>query len=156
MNYTVVFDVLSSGYRQWWFPALGLLFVAIGTALLLVRRRFPSGLAQVLPYFFLTFSILWTTIVFVVTFGDYRSLSSALRERRCQVVEGMITDFNPMPYSGHQNESFNVDGRRFAYSDYNLTAGFNRTRSHGGPIGNGIRVRIHYLGSEIARLEIAY
>src|SRR5713101_5485181 len=32
-DYTTVFDVTQSGYRQWWFAAFGLIFVAVGLAL---------------------------------------------------------------------------------------------------------------------------
>ncbi len=60
-----------------------------------------------------------------------------------------------MPVNGHKDESFIVDGQRFTYSDFVGTAGFNHTRSQGGPIHNGIHVRIHHVGNEIARWEIA-
>jgi hypothetical protein len=64
---------------------------------------------------------------------EYRSLASALTSGRVQVVEGPVTDFMPLPPTGKGYESFVVSGRRFSYSDYNLTAGFNNTPSHGGP-----------------------
>jgi hypothetical protein len=48
-----------------------------------------------------------------------------------------------------------VHGVRFQYSDYVITAGFNNTSSHGGPIREGLPVRIWYLDGEILRLDIA-
>jgi hypothetical protein len=60
-----------------------------------------------------------------------------------------------MPREGHADESFVVGGRRFSYSDYSVTPGFNNTRSHGGPIDNGVYVRITHRGNTILRLEIA-
>ncbi|MBV9128726.1 MAG: hypothetical protein JO117_11650 [Verrucomicrobia bacterium] len=60
-----------------------------------------------------------------------------------------------MPYTGHQMEWFVVDGRRFEYSDYVIVPGFNNTASHGGPIRQGLQVRVHYVGNNIARLEVA-
>jgi len=59
-----------------------------------------------------------------------------------------------MPYSGHAMESFTVSGVPFSYSDYIPKAGFNQTSSHGGPIHEGLPVRIWYVGNEIVKLEI--
>ena len=71
------------------------------------------------------------------------------------MTEGVISDFHMMPASGHENEWFVVNGKRFEYSDYAMTAGFNNTASHGGPIRKGLQVRVHHVGNEIAKLEIA-
>ena len=51
-------------------------------------------------------------------------------------------------------ESFAVGGHRFSYSDYVVTSGFHNTASHGGPIHDGLDVRVSYLGNLILRLEI--
>jgi hypothetical protein len=61
-------------------------------------------------------------------------------------VEGEVSDFHPMPYSGHQNETFAVNGVQFSYSDYVVNPCFNNTVSHGGPIREGIRVRVTAAG----------
>src|SRR5262245_32044716 len=47
-----------------------------------------------------------------------------------------------LPECGQAKESFVVNGRRFEYSDYTATAEFNHARSHGGPMREGIHVRI--------------
>jgi len=60
-----------------------------------------------------------------------------------------------MPYTGHQDETFTVNGVRFSYSDFGVTCGFNNSASHGGPIREGLQVRIHYVGNAILRLEVA-
>ena len=60
-----------------------------------------------------------------------------------------------MPYAGHSDESFVVGGRRFSYSDFVVTSGFHNAASHGGPIREGLYVRVTYLGNLILRLEIA-
>lgn len=36
-----------------------------------------------------------------------------------------------MPYTGHDEETFDVKGVKFWCSDYIVTAGFNNTASHG-------------------------
>lgn len=72
-----------------------------------------------------------------------------------KVVEGEVRNFKPMPYGGRVYESFEVSGVPFRYSDYEVSAGFNNAASHGGPIREGLRVRIAYVGNTILRLEVA-
>jgi hypothetical protein len=159
-NYATVFDVTQSGYRQWSFAAFGLIFVAVGLALpTLIRigifRKPPAWMQKWFPRFFLGFAIIWTLTSFAATYADYRAAVNAMRSDRAQVIEGVITDFRPMPYTGHAMESFVVRGVRFEYSDYVITAGFNNTSSHGGPIREGLPVKIWHRGNEILRLDIA-
>jgi len=71
------------------------------------------------------------------------------------IAEGTVANFHPMPYSEHQNETFAVNGVEFSYSDYVVVPCFNNTASHGGPIREGLRVRIAYSGDCILKLEIA-
>ena len=71
------------------------------------------------------------------------------------MVEGVVKNFRPMPYEGHQDECFSVQAQTFCYSDYVVTVGFNNSASHGGPIREGLRVRVSYIGNTIIRLEVA-
>jgi hypothetical protein len=157
LRYDLVFDVVERGYANWPFAAAGMAFVIVGVALVVHRRRLPVRTSPALPFLWLVFSVCWTTVALFGTGRDYRRLSSALREGRCRVVEGAVTQFHPMRWGGgSDSERFVVDGQRFQYSDYEVTAGFNNTSSHGGPMREGLRVRIHHLNGEIARLEIAH
>lgn len=70
------------------------------------------------------------------------------------MVQGYVTNFRPMPYEGHQDECFSVQSETFCYSDYGITAGFNNSASHGGPIREGLPVRVSYVGNTIVRLEV--
>lgn len=159
MPYETVFDLSTAGYRQWWFPAIGLVFVTAGAVLRRYRQSLipvrPAWLCRIGPVLILAFAILWTTGAFVLTYSQYRSLASALSEGRAQIVEGRVTDFTPLPARGKGYESFVVSGRRCSYSDYNLTAGFNNTAAHGGPMRDGILARVTYINGAIVRLEIA-
>ena len=80
---------------------------------------------------------------------------TAFRTGQYSLVEGIVTDFHPMPFEGHDDECFTVEAQRFCYSDYDeATSGFHNAASHGGPIRSGIHVRIAYLGPTILRLQI--
>jgi hypothetical protein len=155
MEYETVFDVTQGGYSTWTFAAPGLLFVAIGIGLVFFRRHLSTRTPRFFPFAFLGFAVVWTLIAFVATAGGYSKLASALRDGRCEVTEGIVSDFHPMPYGGHEMEWFTVGDKRFEYSDFVVTAGFNNTASYGGPMRKGIMVRIHHRGNDIARLEIA-
>ena len=137
-DFITVFDVANTGYRDWWFPAFGLIFIVIGAIL---PRLFEAGLFPEyqkkmfggwFPKLWLGFAISWTAIVFITTFGAYVKDRESLISGKAGYVEGIVTNFIPMPYQGHAQESFNVDGVPFNYSDYGVTAGFNNSASHGG------------------------
>ena len=106
------------------------------------------------PRLFVGFAIFWTSVAFITTFGSYVSGRSTLLSGRANYVEGVVQDFIPMPHQGHAMESFTVNGVHFHYSDYVVTSGFNETASHGGPIRQGMNVRIWYSGNDILKLQI--
>ncbi len=161
MDYQVVFDITTVVYKSWTFLAYGLIFVAAGVLLIAIRKRLPGWWAKhpransVFAFFFFGFAVVWTLTSFLSTYHDYSSLSSAKEAGRAFVVEGFVTNFKPMPVTGHAMEKFCVQGVCFEYSDYVITAGFNNTSSHGGPIREGLPVRVTYVGNSIVKLEVA-
>jgi hypothetical protein len=163
MVFETVFGAARDGWEILWFPAFGLVFVAIGALLVFA----PDFMADILPcgfqgrarrifsLLFFGFAVLWTLVSFVTTFVSYVVVAYDLASGHCSVVEGQVTDFRPMPYEGHSGESFVVSGQRFSYSDYVVTSGFHNAASHGGPIREGRYVRVSFRGNLIARLEVA-
>src|SRR5439155_864506 len=128
----------------------GLIFVIIGVALVALRKRLPGSwrkyprLSSAFSFFFLGFAVLWTVISFAGTYFEYSSLIAAKKTGRVKVVEGTATNFKPMPVTGHAMERFCVRDACFDYSDYVITGGFNNTTSHGGPIKEGLPIRVTY------------
>jgi len=82
------------------------------------------------------------------------SARQALAGGDFKVVEGEVRNFHPMARKGDSDESFEVGGVAFHYADYRLSAGFNNTVMHGGPIRVGLPVRITYRDDLILRLEV--
>ncbi|WP_448951557.1 hypothetical protein [Labrys neptuniae] len=162
MNYVTIFDAANNPIRNWTFFAPGFLFVAV-TAIMVFKPDILAGvkirgLTQYGPrmrWFCFLFASAVTVFAMVSIIGGNISAMMALRAGRCNVVEGKVEDFKPMPYGGHTSESFSVAGTRFSYSDFVITSGFNNTASHGGPIREGVPVRICARGGDILRLEIA-
>ncbi|HEY3357988.1 MAG TPA: hypothetical protein VGQ83_32365 [Polyangia bacterium] len=166
MSYELAFDA-AQPTAQLWLPALGLVVIGAGAwlwastkgALSFWRGMFVSSgpwMGGALTA--MAVGLLWTAftcVAFVLPYFGYRA---ALRNGETCVVEGRVTEFHPMPASGHDTERFVVEGVRFKYSDYAPSPAFTNTSSHGGPIREGLHVRIHYLGpaedASILRLEI--
>jgi hypothetical protein len=160
MQYVLIFDVAESGFRNWWFPAVGLIFVAVGIFLVKNRKilpyMFPGQMGPKdgvkLGSFVLACSVLWIAFTFRSAWLDYSSLKNALKDGNIEVVEGWVENFVSIP---HKTERFSVCGASFSYSNYVVTAGFNNTNSYGGPIHERMWVRIAHVGNSIARLETA-
>ncbi len=160
MNFQTVFDLDLVGYKSWTFPGFGLIFVAITGALVFFRnmlpyQKEPSPYRKFSNYFGFGFSVLWVLITFYSTFSEYYTASRAYHAGSAHVDVGPVSNFVPMPQSGHADESFTVNGHEFHYSDFGITAGFNNTSSHGGPIQAGLLVRVTHVGNVIVRLEVA-
>jgi len=107
-GYVVAFNVLDSGYRDWWFPAMGLLMIPFSFvifSIIEVQKRKNLALWKV---GFIVFSLLWAMGTFMLTFGEYWNCSHVLASGKASYVEGTVDNFVPMPYSGHAMESFTV------------------------------------------------
>lgn len=161
MKYKTVFDIATSGYGAWSFLFIGCTLVLVGVLLLKFHKDLPMGRKtterskKIFAICFLAFAVLWTIGTTAGTYYQYRSLLHALNTGNFQITEGRVVDFAPMPWSGHAEEKFAVNGQHFSYSDYTVTSGFNNTKSHGGPIRTGLAVRISHVGNTIIKLEIA-
>jgi len=92
--------------------------------------------------------------VSIVALTKCMSLKDALRAGRVSVLEGTVVDFRPVLPPSRGDESFRVGNRVFRYSEHDIDSGFNITFASGGPIRDGLSVRISYVGDRILRLEI--
>jgi hypothetical protein len=99
-----------------------------------------------------SFILIFTTLTFG---GNYFKLRKYYINKEYHIVEGIVENFDPMPYTGHKSESFTVDGIKFEYSDNEIDTGaFRKTKSHGGPIDEGLYVKIYYVGNSIIGLWV--
>lgn len=158
MDYRTVFDIADEGYKSW--SAHGLIFVAIGCLIVAFRERLSDQWSErprqgsAFAFLFLGFAILWTLVDFWGTYSEYADLRDALSSGKASIVEGRVSQFKPMPVTGHAMERFCVETTCFEYSDFVATNGFNNTKSHGGPVREGLPVRVTYVGSAIVKLEV--
>jgi hypothetical protein len=138
------------------FACIGLLPLVAGVLIIWGKRRFKWTKPHwLLAAFFCVFGLIWVGGVGSnILSADWEAFTSYQRGDY-RTVEGIVSDFHPMPYEGHQDECFSVEDQRFCYSDYEIAPGFHNAASHGGPIRSGLPVRIAYREGQILRLDIA-
>lgn len=124
----------------WWFPAVGLIFVAVGSGLFLLGRGFARWWGVGIG----GFAVLWTLTTASSMWARHRDLLRMLTSSQTPVVDGPVEDYHPAPFDGG-SESFSVAGVPFSYSDHVITGAFNHTALNGGPIHPGLKVRIRYV-----------
>jgi hypothetical protein len=108
------------------------------------NRSYNIGFGLVFGTFALFFGI--NTIPH--NFSTFAESKSVYNSKAYTVMEGVVENFDPMPYSGHRDETFTLNGVKFSYSVYdNSYYGFNTTKSHGRPIRQGKRFRLSYFNS---------
>ncbi len=161
MDYVTVFETSTDPLKEIGFVIPGLVLSLAGAVLVFrpaVLEAVGFRRATKWPIFnwsFFLFAVAWTAIVGTSIISRGLNAAEALEEGNCEVIEGKVENFHPMPQEGHDTERFEVDGRHFSYSDYVVSAGFNNTSSHGGPISEGLKVRICHQSGIILRLEVA-
>jgi hypothetical protein len=158
-HYRLVYDLAQAGYTGWPYPgiAVALLVVSVANAKLRRRRRQPLG-----PWgdrSTAAFLGCVAILLFAVTYLPYRSMRKALESGRFTVVEGTVQRYRLNDPVTTDEETWEVvsGGSVYRYSYDNATPepGFGHTTAHGGPIHEGLRVRIADVGGSIARLEVA-
>ncbi|EOS75094.1 hypothetical protein C819_02735 [Lachnospiraceae bacterium 10-1] len=90
--------------------------------------------------------VLFGIVTICILIDMYRKTVIAYRNDDYQIVEGYVVNFDPMPYGGHKDETFEINGVKFGYSDYTIMIGYHNTKSHGGVIrDNGQYLKIGYI-----------
>ena len=75
----------------------------------------------------------------------YNTTVKAYRNGDYEIVEGYVENFVPMPESGHAQESFDINGVHFEYSENSYSSAYSNTKPHGGVIRNGKYLKIGYI-----------
>jgi hypothetical protein len=153
LEYVTVYQI-SKQSPDWVLSWVGVLPFIVSVVIIVGKRWFRWRRPN---WFVPIFLALFGFVLFYVTpsLNEDSEALSAFQSGHYSFVEGVVTDFHPMPYEGHDEECFSVGSQRFCYSDYIVTPGFHNAASHGGPIRAGLHVRIAYSFSTILRLDVA-
>lgn len=163
MDYKTVFEVTDKGFDM--ITLMPLLFIVIGVGISWFNIKYNKSKSPkrnftiVFGFIFSGFALVMLLSTVPSSLANRNKTQKIFENQEYQVVEGTIEDFHPMPHSGHDVESFTVNGVYFEYSDYMLVYGFNNTASHGGPLKrNGQQVRLSYISvngdNRILKIEL--
>lgn len=89
------------------------------------------------------------------THSEFLRLRTADETGDYRMLQGVVTNFVPEGNGGHPMERFTLQGVTFSYSTYDGTSAFHLTARHGGPMRDGLSVRLAEHNGRILRLEIA-
>ena len=124
--------------------------ITIITLIIVMLKAKPKNI-KIIISIFLLFAISLFYGVLSINIKEYKILKNRYRNKEYNIVEGYVFEFEPMPYSGKKYEKFKVEDIEFEYSDFRSTYAFNKTKSHGGPIDEGVYVKIYYTEGIIGR-----
>jgi len=92
------------------------------------------------------FCILITIHTTVLNIKDYSEKRNALANNQVYVIEGYTENYHPRPFSGHDTESFEINGVRFEYPKSATINGYDIPACYGGVITeNGQHLLIKYV-----------
>lgn len=149
----VAYDISASGFDAWEFLVIGgfVVFLAI------LDYKFPF-----IPYTSPPFAqramrwfvLLIVLLVFVLGAANlvysYAGTMRAVKEGHIEIAEGVVSKFKAASF----NERFCIHETCFSYPASYTSVGFRQLSSRGGPIRDGVNVRVYYFGKVITRLEI--
>jgi hypothetical protein len=150
-KYEIYYDFANESWSA--FTAFGFNAILLFSGLISFRAR------KYHPMLLIASIILLATAVISIPlsmrrYEDEQIFKSALSNGECQVLEGEIKNYQPIPKGGRGWESIEVQGTQFRYSDGFDNIGFHRTARTGTILHNGLFVRLHFSGQHILRIEI--
>ena len=165
VTYRTVFDLVNAGYHP---PRIAIFMtgvliglIALAQALKAIKnhRQVPMFTLPSVLYghsFIALLAIGFTLplFAFIASWEEYHRLTTGYRKGSAEYAEGVVESFSAMPAEGHRDEEFRVNGARFHYSEFSTTCAFHNTQSQGGPLRDGLRVRIWHIGNSIIRLDV--
>ncbi len=151
VNYQIMFEI-GLGSFPWARVVHPLIFVVIG--LLLARFLKSRQIYLVMGVSMASLASLFLLISLVIFVPNFIKLRSAYVSGKSSIVEGAVENFRPAPKIGPARESFSVHGVLFSYNALDDTPCFHNAPLNGGPILDGLDVRIHYDEGCIQRVDI--
>lgn len=152
--YKTIYDIQEAGCRYGFISMLlGLLVIYSAVEWYRGKRWAEKMQAGYSPKTFCLFFGVLTVLAFVATWGDYFSLTNAVKNGQATTIDGVVSDFHPAE-NIKSTEYFAVGERVFAYSKYAVKQGFNMLKLEGSPLADGLHVRVSYIDDHIVKLEI--
>jgi hypothetical protein len=164
MDYDVIFDVRQQTIIIWESIAPLVLFsIVLAVAGIGVLRRIipatigtPRWAAATFCFVGALFSIYLALNTYINTQRTKEHYANILANNKGSSIEGCVVEYRPRETLDRGPlESFRVDGILFEYNGSQSHYGFHLTKARGGPIREGLPVRITYMNDVILRIEVA-
>ncbi|WP_350225836.1 hypothetical protein [Vibrio parahaemolyticus] len=157
MQYTTYFEMAGLSNIQLIFISASLFIPLCATFInLRADKLVLPGKVKRLKSFSLIFGCITGTIGLIGSYGiirDYNELTNQYTYGNIEVVTGLVRGVTLQKKNGDK-ESFVVGNQKFSYSHNEASSTFNKTRKVGGPIVEGLPVRITHYDGKIIKLEI--
>jgi len=150
MNYVTIFEIAKQDF-PWWFVSLGLIAFCIG---LIVFFFVPLLRAKFVAAAFMILGLGWSLLSYSSARRQFTSYHASYAKGNFSVIEGKVENFVPMLPNGHSAERFTLGRIKFSYAEGIITPCFHHTQPHGGPMRDGLQVRISYVDDCILKLEV--
>lgn len=147
MVFQTVYEITQEAFTDWIYDAISLaLFLILAfTIFIFLKRLGKENIAKytkiiIFPLFmFLIFGIIWN----VFAYKQYINLKNVYLNNEIQIVEGFVTNVH-LQYGRINKQNFQVGQEHFEISENIYTGGFDKTVQNGGPIVQGLYVRLYY------------
>lgn len=149
-GYEVFFDIANQTYNPPW-PALAVgVFGSFAAAYIAVTTRYRRAI-RILVAIGACLGIAQTAATAFTHWHEYKALRSAALQGDYETLESRVEDFHADPGDGDGPQTFSVSGQRFVMTSSDITAGYNRTVSRGGPDLTDKCVRVAFVTGERTR-----
>lgn len=157
----VVFDVRTADFASW-FAFVPLVVLLTALVVELVRRRqelrevFRSPRRPHIAIYLLAGVVLalLTGARFLSYVEEKKEFVRVLNANQARVVEGEITNYTPQAWTGRPLEKFQVGSEGFSFDGFGASPAYHKRRRSGGPLQEGMRVRVFEFRGSILRVEV--
>jgi hypothetical protein len=164
MTCSLIYDFAGQGFSDWWFLLLGLSLGLLGIVFFIGAyasfRRRTSVFNTLFCIGSAIFSVGWIGIGAYQTaqsYTLYRKLLDTRSKGQETRIDGIVENFSPYNLQNHISvERFQIDDHVFSYSPNEIRPGFRQTQERGGPIQNGLYLRVSFVGDTITHLETCH
>jgi hypothetical protein len=156
-----VFDLARYGYTAWRAATIPMVAALAAIALLIPIRRAAwdrsreRQISEVVAMISTAGCCLIAFVIVASTWSEYSTLSRSIRAGHYRIIIGRVAHLTPERSGGHPIERFSVGADSFWYSSSATTSAFHTTVAKGGPIREGLFVRIFAVNGAIVRLDTA-
>jgi hypothetical protein len=142
--YKTVFDASNQSF-EWWPVVIPLMVALVGVGILINYNRLPRALGAIKAvgaFTLIGVGLSVAIFLFVSTLSAYQTAGAIMSNNKAQIVEGTVQGLAVSSYG--KAESFTVQGVQFSYSQYSASLGFHNVSTFGGPMKEGLHVKIWY------------